>query len=295
MTREECPDGGHVAGDEAVRRGVETGGTSALGLSGVVDVATREYRLAVRSRWVVGVAALFALFSTALVGVGLSAVGPTRVESVVASLAQLGTYLVPLAALALGFDAVVGADRRGSLELLLALPLSRTQVVVGKFAGRAVALVSALCLGLGVGGAALTVVAGVGSLALYARFVLAAVGTGLSFLSLGVLISALAGERTHALGGALLAWVWFVLLSDLAALGAVAAFALPERVLTLVVLANPADVFRVLVLRGLPAGGGLAGVLADTGLSTASLAGSLVVWTALPVALAARALGRRTV
>jgi len=115
-----------------------TGSVSALRAAAVDTglVAVREYRLAVRRRWALGVAVLFALFSVALVFLGGSAVGPTRVAAVLASFAQLGVYVVPLAALAVGFDTIVGADESGSLEMLLALPLSNAAVVVGTYLGR---------------------------------------------------------------------------------------------------------------------------------------------------------------
>ncbi len=93
--------------------------------SSLLTIARREYRLAVRSRWALGVALLFGLFTTAVVQFGASSVGPGRFDAVVATIAELGVYLVPLTALAVGYDAIVGADERGSLELMLALPVTK--------------------------------------------------------------------------------------------------------------------------------------------------------------------------
>jgi len=44
-------------------------------------------------------------------------------------------------------------------------------------------------------------------------------------------------------------WVWFVLVHDLIALGVVAAFELPDAVLSAFVFSNPVSTFRVLVLK----------------------------------------------
>ena len=260
------------------------------------QVAAREYRLTLRRRWTVGVAVLFALFSTALVFLGGSNVGPARVNAVLASFAQLGVYLVPLVALAAGFDAVVGADETGSLEMLLALPLSSTAVVVGKYLGRALALAGGTLAGFAVGGALLVRFAGVGVLGAYARVALVAVASALAFLGVSVLASTLAREKTHALGGVLAAWVWFVLVHDLVALGLVASLDLPQWVVGVAVLANPGDLFRVFVLRGIPTtAGGIAGVLTTTGLSTPVLVAALAAWLVLPVAGAVVAFRRRSV
>jgi len=264
--------------------------------AGALQVAGREYRLAVRRRWAVGVAVLFALFSTALVFLGGSSVGPARTNAVLASFAQVGVYLVPLAALAVGFDAVVGADESGSLEMLLALPLPAASVVVGKYLGRAAALAGGMLAGFAVGGGLLVRYAGVAVLGSYAPVVLAAVAAGCAFLGVGVLASALAAEKTHALGAALAAWVWFVLVHDLAALGLVATLDLPSWTVGAAVLLNPADLFRVLVLRTVPTtAGGIAGVLEATSLGGAVLLAALAAWTVLPVAGAVLAFRRRAV
>ena len=50
-------------------------------------------------------------------------VGFHGVEVTIASLVSLVIYLVPLIALILGFDAIVGERERGSLDLLLSMPL----------------------------------------------------------------------------------------------------------------------------------------------------------------------------
>jgi|AntRauMinimDraft_4_1070384.scaffolds.fasta_scaffold00114_16 Cu-processing system permease protein len=276
--------------------GLAAGDTLRATAANTARVAVREYRIAVRRRWALGVAVLFALFSIALVVLGGSDVGPSRVPAVLASFAQLGVYLVPLAALALGFDTIVGADESGSLEMLLALPLSSSAVVVGKYVGRAVALAGGMLAGFAVGGALLVRFAGFGVLGAYAGVVLAAVAAALAFLGLSLLASTLASEKTHALGAALGTWVWFVLVHDLAALGLVATFDLPSWVISVAVLANPADLFRVFVLRGVSTtAGGIAGVITSSALTTPVLLAALAAWIALPVAAAALAFRRRSV
>jgi Cu-processing system permease protein len=301
--REPTPDGGTgsvTASDAAAALDTDHDASTATGLRGLAvgtaQVAVREYRLAVRRRWAVGVAVLFALFSTALVFLGGSSVGPARVNAVLASFAQLGVYLVPLAALAVGFDTVVGADESGSLEMLLALPLSSGSVVVGKYLGRAAALAGGMLAGFAVGGALLVRYADLAVLGQYAVVALAAVASALAFLGVSVFASTLASEKTHALGGALAAWVWFVLVHDLAALGLVATLDLPSAVVSAAVLLNPAELFRVLVLRGIPTtAGGIAGVLETASLSGPILLVALAAWLAVPVAAATVAFRSRAV
>ncbi|WP_336338864.1 ABC transporter permease [Haloarcula brevis] len=294
-----APDGGVSAETPATR--LHDGGTerSESALAGLADsslftLARREYRLAVRSRWALGVALLFGLFTTAVVQFGASAVGPGRFDAVVATIAELGVYLVPLTALAVGYDAVVGADERGSLELLLALPVTKGRVVVGTAVGRAAVLAGAMLLGF-VPGALLTVrYLGIGSVGPYATVALAAVLTACAMLGVAVLVSTVARTKTHALGAALAIWLWVALLHDLVALGAVAGFDLGSGAVAAAILLNPVDCFRVLALTQVDVvAGGFGGVLAQAGLTAPAVAAALAAWVVVPVGVAAKLIGRR--
>lgn len=299
------PDGG-VAASSAVATGTAdapameaSSGQSARWLPTVdalAAVATREYRILVRSRWAAGLVLLFGLFTVAVVRFGGSAVGPGRVDAVVATVVELGVYLVPLAAVAVGYDTVVGADERGSLELLLALPVSRGGLLIGWFAGRAVVLAGATLVGFLPGGVLLALSLGVDGVGAYAVVALAAVALGWAVLSVAVLVSTVAAEKTHALGLSLAIWLWVVLLHDLVAFAAVAGLDLGSRAVAVAVLLNPADCFRVLALSQVDVvAGGFGSVLAAAGLPVPVVAAALAGWVVAPAAVAARLLGRRRV
>lgn len=286
-------DGGVATGRDAASTFEEP---ARFGLSGqTVTVARLEYLLSVRSRWVLALAVLFGLLSLLVVGFGGSGPGPIRVGAIVVSLASLSTYLVPLAALVYGFDAVVGPDETGWLDMVFALPVSRSRVVVGTFLGRAIALAGATAVGFGLGGVALFVRADGVPWGLYATVLLATVWLGIAFLAISVLISTVAGEKTHALGVALVVWVWLVFGHDLAALALVVGFDLSNAALSGLILANPIDIFRVVVLSGVDStGGGMAAVVAETNLSAWVLAAGALAWVVAPLSAATRLVRRRS-
>ncbi|WP_255170918.1 ABC transporter permease [Natrononativus amylolyticus] len=260
-------------------------------------LAGSEYRLAVRSRWAVALTGIFAAFALGLTTFSGASVSPEGFDRTVASLAVLAVYLVPLVALAFGYDAIVGREQSGWLQTLFALPVSRAWIVVGTALGRGAVLASATVVGFGIAGGLLLLEFGLAGFDTYVAFLLAAVALGLAFLAVAVLLSTLAREKTHALGLSLLVWGWFVLVHDLLALGVLSAFTLPDAALSAVLLANPTSVFRALVLGSTGAAGdaGFAAVLADAGLSTPVLVGALLAWIVLPIALAAVCIGRRRV
>jgi Cu-processing system permease protein len=295
MTREEPveADGGTATMHHPMRN--EAGSKVAGIVKQIVTVALLEYRLSIRNRWALALTALFGLLAGLVVGFGGSSPGAVRIDAVVVSLASLATYLVPLAALVYGYDSIVGAEESGWLDIVFALPVPRSRIVFGTYLGRAATLAGATAIGFGVGGVVLFIRADGTTWSLYATVLLGAVALGLAFLAMSVLVSTVAAEKTHALGLALLVWVWFVFGHDLAALGLVAWIELPSGVLSALVLTNPVDVFRVLVLSGIDStGGGMAAVVANTNLSPPVLAAAALSWSAVPVAVAAHAVRRRS-
>lgn len=263
----------------------------------VFVTARQEYSLSIRNRWMIALTALFILFAGFLTVFSGSRSGTSGFDVVVVSLTSLATYLLPLAALVYGYDTVVGAEKDGRLDVVFALPASRHTIVFGKYLGRAVTVAVATVIGFGV--SALIYVVGGGFIdpVLYTLFLLSAVGVGFAFLSISVLVSTAVREKTHSLGLTLLAWVWFVLVYDLLVFGAIATFELPGSAISILVLLNPADIFRLLVLQGVntTAGSGFAAVYNDTTLSLPFLTLALVTWCVLPIAAAGYLVRRRTI
>ncbi|MCC6533005.1 MAG: ABC transporter permease [Burkholderiales bacterium] len=262
----------------------------------VAAIARKELRERLRSRWVLAVAAVFTLFALTIAYFGAAqqgTIGFKGIELTIASLVSLAIYLVPLIALILGYDAIVGERERGSLDLLLSLPLTRAELLLGKFLGLASALAVSTFAGFGLVGILLVVQGGAGAAFHYAGFMLSAILMGMAFLALAVLVSVLSASKTAASGIAITLWFAFVLVYDLVLLGVLVLSEgrLPASVLGAALLANPADVFRVLnvfSLEQVKTLYGLSTVAADTLTSPWLLSAAMLAWILLPLALAFR-------
>lgn len=296
--REGVPDGG-VAVEEcpgAADRTTTTAGSvlERLPRPRVVGrLARREARLTVRRGWAIGLTALFAAFGLLLATFSGASVAPDGYEPVVASYVELATFLVPLVALAFGHGAIVGAAERGRLGVVLTLPVSRAETVVGILAGRAFVLAGAVVVGFGVPGLLLLREFGVAGWPTFAWFLLATVAVAVALLGVGVAISALSPTSTIALAASLLVWVWVALVHDLLALGVLAAVDGAADAVAILLAANPVATYRLLALAPTEAGGaGLAAALDGSGLSPLLLFGALGGW--LLVATVIAAVGLRT-
>jgi len=214
-------------------------------------LAAKEFRDRLRNRWVLAVALVFTVFSLLITYFGSAAqgqIGPRSIELTIASLVSLVIYLIPMIALLLGFEAVVGERERGSLDLLLSLPITRLELLLGKFLGLAAALALSTVAGFALVAVLLYQRFDTAGLYHYLGFVLSSVLLGLSFLSLAVLLSVLARDRAQASGLAIALWFLLVLVFDLALLGALVASGgrFGGEAFAYLLLLNPADVFRVL-------------------------------------------------
>ena len=217
-------------------------------------LARKEFRDRIRNRWVLAVTLIFAAFALVIAYFGAAqqgAVGFRGIEITIASLVSLVIYLVPLIALILGFDAVVGERERGSLDLLLSMPLTRRELLLGKFLGLSAAL--ACSTGFGVAGALLAFSLPASAIYHYLGFMLSSVLLGMAFLSLAVMVSVFATDRGRASGAAIALWFFFVLVYDLLLLGGlvVTGGKIGVDAFPYLLLLNPADVFRILNIFGL--------------------------------------------
>ncbi|NMF99498.1 ABC transporter permease [Aromatoleum toluolicum] len=217
----------------------------------IATLAGKEFWDRIRNRWVLAVALVFTAFALVIAyfgGAQQGTVGFRSIEFTIASLVSLVIYLVPLIALVLGFDAIVGERERGSLDLLLSMPITRFELLLGKYLGLAAALAFSTIAGFGLVAVVLSAQLDLTALFHFFGFMLSSVLLGLAFLSLAVMVSTFAADRTRASGMAIALWFFFVLVFDLLLLGGlvVTGGKYGGEIFPYLLLLNPADVFRIL-------------------------------------------------
>lgn len=275
-------------------------------MTNILIIARKEIQEGLRNRWVLATTLLLAALALTLSFLGSAPtgnVGVNRLDVVIVSLSSLTIFLVPLIALLLSHDAIVGETERGTMLLLLSYPIGRSEVIFGKFLGHLAILAFATAIGYGAAAAALTVtgadIAG-DSWRAFLSMVGSSVLLGAVFLAIGYLTSTLVSERSTAGGVAIGIWLFFVLIYDMALLGGLVAAkgqAIPALALDLLLLVNPTDAYRLLNLGSGNAGAlsGMGGIAAHSGLNQPVLIGALLLWTILPLGWATVIFSRREV
>jgi Cu-processing system permease protein len=260
----------------------------------IVLLAVNEFLDGLRNRWVAAAILLFGTMALTLLLVGSAPGGTTRAGALavsVVSLASLSVYLLPLIALMLSFDALVGEFERGTMLLLLTYPVSRWQVVMGKFFGHMTILAAAIIIGYG-GAAVVTILSTESEVAgwqAYLTMMASSLLLGAVFIALGYLVSVLVRERSTAAGAAVVLWLLFVVLYDLGLLAVLLADQeqkISQTLFSALMLASPTDTYRILNLTAFDTVGqaaGIAGVAARAGFGIPLLLSLLAAWIAVPL------------
>ncbi len=267
----------------------------------ILAIAGTEARIALRNRWVLMATLIMTLFALALTFAGSAPTGALGVDLLtvaVASMTTLSVYLAPLLALMISFDSIAGEAERGSLALLLSYPVSRAELLLGKFLAHLGALAFAMTIGFGAAGAITAAMGGASPESLIAlfRLIVTSVILGAAFLAIGYALSALAGSATAAAGLAAGGWLILVVLYDLGLLGAVvldSGGVFTQRVFPWLMTANPADAFRLwnfAASDSVALASGMAGAAKGLPFWAAPL--SLLLWPVAALALARLAFAR---
>ena len=260
-------------------------------------LAAEEFQEGLRNRWVISAVLLLTILAFSLALLGTSPIGETRVGALnvtTVSLASLSVYLLPLIALTLSYDSVVGERERGTLLLLLTYPISRWQVICGKFLGHFAIIAVAILLGYGFTGVYIAITEGA-AMQDWLQFA-AMLGSSMmlcsAFIALGYLISVTVSSRATSAGIAISTWLLVVVVYDLLLLGLVLSDTrdlISSDLFGTLLLLNPADIYRLFNLAGSEAASlvsGSLGALESSFLSAGLLLSALCLWIIAPITAA---------
>ena len=263
----------------------------------LLPIVRKELRDALSNRWLIAYAVLLAALGLAATATGLDSASGLAIQAfgrTTATLMNLCLLLSPLVAVLMGAALIAGEQDRGTLEHLLAQPLTRTGLLLAKHLALVIALTSATLVGFLPAGILIAAATDISMLGHYLLFPVIAALAGMAMAGIGLVISVTSRSAVQAQGSAVFAWFGFVLLYDLLLMGSLAISGVPAEWLTAALIANPVDAARVLGVLALepdlyllgPAGALLTARLTRAG-AAAVLIGVLALWATAPLALAA--------
>jgi len=265
-------------------------------------IARRECRDSLAGRWfllhTVSFSALAGAVSIAsLANPGMR--GRAGFDTTAAGLVNLVMLIVPLMCLTAGAGSIAGERERGTLLHVLAQPIARSELMVGKMAGLIGAIWCSLLIGFGLSAGYLAWRTGGSGAGVYAALVAWTLALAVAMLAVGLLLSAASGRTGLAIGLALLVWLVLVFLGDLGLMAGTMIYQLRASEVFALGIANPLMAFKMAAVGHMsesldllgPVGVYASQTLGDRlPLLTASV---LLAWVALPLAAATAVFLRR--
>jgi ABC-type Mn2+/Zn2+ transport system ATPase subunit/ABC-type transport system involved in multi-copper enzyme maturation permease subunit len=256
----------------------------------------KEVRDAVGNRWLAGYAIVLGVLGLGAAATGIESSSGLSLQAfgrTTATLMNLCLLLAPLVGVVMGAAAIAAERDRGTLENLLAQPLTRRRLLAAKHGALAISLAAATVAGFAPAGVLIAWHAGASPLAHYLLFPAIAMLAAMAMAGLGLAISVSSRSAVQAQGAAIFAWFALVLLYDLIMMGTLSLGGLPAGAVAASLVLNPIDAARVLGVLTLepdlyllgPAGAYLTSMFSRGG-AAALLLGSLAVWTTAPILIA---------
>lgn len=273
---------------EAERPRVRTGS--------VMPLVGKEVADALGNRWLISYAVALGILGCLAAATGIQSSSGLALQAfgrTTATLMNLCLLLSPLVAVLMGGAAVAGERDRGTLEHLLAQPITRSGLLLAKHAGLLLSLTIATLLGFFPAGAVVAWHAVPEMVGHFLLFPVIAAMAGAAMAAVGMLVSVSSRSATQAQGAGIAAWFAFVLLYDLILMGSLAVKGMSVEFMTAALLANPIDAARVLGVLSLepdlyllgPAGAYLAAQFSRGGAAILLLA-ALGLWITAPLLVA---------
>jgi ABC-type multidrug transport system ATPase subunit len=171
----------------------------------VLPLIVKELMDTISNRWLIGYSSILGLLGLAAAGTGINSTSGLALQAfgrTTATIMNFCLLLSPLVAVLLGAASIAGERERGTLEHLLAQPLSRSRLLLGKHAGVLIALTIATILGFLPAGMMILWAAGPGVAGHYLIFPVIASLVGMAMAGVGILLSVSSRTATQAQGAA---------------------------------------------------------------------------------------------
>lgn len=259
----------------------------------ILLIAKQEFLLNRRNKWIAIFAITFSLLTFFISYFGMVTSGYSGFQDFArtsTSLIKLSGFLIPLFSLLIGVFSFI--SNLEYTELLLSQPLSRAQVVIGKYLGLAFTLIGATTIGFTIPGVIISISIGTEGALGYMTTVLFIIIQGLIFIGCAILITLLAKRQQLAVGISIGVWIFFEVIYGLIVLGTTIYFSaeILKYILLFSLIGNPIDIARVLSLIAIggleffgPAGASMYKIIGSQSVAMIYGIGVLFAWMIIPL------------
>jgi len=223
----------------------------------ILTIAQREIKLGFRNSWTYSFLILLSIFTIAILLLQSSVATVQGYTDMTGTVINMTLYLLPLITLLLGGFSAAVEKEDGQWGLLSTYPISVYTFIGGKWIGLAVILLTMLFFSFGLAGIITLLFGQAISISTLVFFFLFSASLSLVYLSIALLIGAIAKNRWQSLVGGITVWfltiiIWPLLM--ISTLSQLPSYNLVQPTLQTLTLLNPAEFVRVFTIMRIGAG-----------------------------------------
>lgn len=185
-----------------------------MNLKKIMIIAKKEFMDNVRNKWLIIITAIFLVMTIASsIAAGGGEMG--EMDVTVTTLLSLSSLLLPVIGIMLGYSTIAGEAESGALSVVLAYPVRRIDVLLGKFVGLSSIIFVSVISGFGTAGIVISIATGATEWKDYMIFMALAILLGVIYVSLSLLFSAILKRKSTALGAGIFVFFWGMIIGTI--------------------------------------------------------------------------------
>jgi Cu-processing system permease protein len=173
-------------------------------------IAKKEFMDNFRNYWIFCLSILFAIFVVLASYFSSYGQGLQDFDVTIQAMVLPVQFLITIIGLMLGYAAISVEIESGSMGSLLAHPITRFEVLIGKFIGLASVIILTIILGFGIAGIIVAINVNNPDYLHYLTFIFTTILLGLAFISISLLFSSFCKNRSKSMNAAIFYWIFFV-------------------------------------------------------------------------------------
>lgn len=186
----------------------------------IFTISKKELMDNIRNKWIIILTIIFTSLTLVVSYFGSIFTNDWQdLGTTIQGMMSLVQLLIPIIALMLGYSAINGEIEKGSMSSLLSLPVTRLEILLGKFIGLGSLLAITIIIGFGFAGIVIGLNVPDVDYVSYIFFIMATVLLGLVFLAIALFLSSLFKKRSGAMGSAIFIWFLFNIILPIVFIG----------------------------------------------------------------------------
>lgn len=181
-------------------------------MNSILFIAKKEFMDNFRNYWILSLSIILAALSLIASYFSSTGFGFQDFETTIRIISVPVQFFIPIISLMLGYGTIVGEIERGSMSSLLTHPVTRFDVIIGKFIGLGSVIATIVVFGFGISGIIIAINIPNPNIGEYLLFIFTSILLGLVFMSLALLFSTLFKKRSSSMAGAILLWFFFIII-----------------------------------------------------------------------------------